>query len=69
MTWSFYFPISKGPEPQCLKSQVSLEQTVLLLKLCTRFHTKGMFLTNTGCLEDFHVCGVTFADWCLTIEG
>lgn len=34
------------------------------------FPPRRFFLTNTDCFEeDFHVCGVTFADWCLTMEG
>ena len=43
-------------------TQVLVSEGSGMLKLCTCFHTKGIFLTNTDCLEDFHVCGVTFAD-------
>lgn len=44
-------------------SEASLEQAESL-------PPRRFFLTNTDCFEeDFHVCGVTFADWCLTMEG
>lgn len=74
--FSYQYRLSQGKK-KCnfsLPIQILPRKKIVIFFFTNTDSTKGkkpiIFLTNTDCLEeDFHDCGVTFADWCLTMEG